>query len=91
MAPLDQKSAKMHALEKIPYPQLPNHWDFYPVKERLKFIYHKNLKIQTPKIFIEIFIKWDCLDLLQCNYASKRCTEMANSVDPDQTAPKGAV
>ena len=32
------------------FPQLPNHWDFYPVNEteRLKFIYHKNINIQTP-------------------------------------------
>ena len=50
----------------------------------------KILNIGQPKITTVVVLKWHSL-IVQCSNASKDRGRMANTVNPDQTAPSGAV
>ena len=48
------------------------------------------LKIGTPRVITAIVLKWNNL-AFQRKFATERSDGMANSVDPNKTAPLGAV
>ena len=51
----------------------------------------KILKIETPKKTVIIVLKWNSL-FFHCSHVWREdAREMTNIVDPDQTAPIGAV
>ena len=54
----------------------------------LQLIYRKVSKFSSVRKFAVIYLKFKQKG--QC-ISSKRCNEIANSEDPDQTAPLGAV